>query len=378
MFLWMEELNIVTSLKRECLNYSNNHYKDLNEYTKQRVKGLEGLTERELALIRFVEFFLGKLTIPSVRDKHEKQITKEEAIVNLNEMKRTSLSPIFGFNAGPFHSPDEILEFTTGKNRNNVKSLYFNFAKNASNKICMLHFHGGAYVTSTSKLCYIHERWCYEKSFDLLGLEYTTFPNAEIEEIIEEAFKAFKWLVDEKHVTDIYLIGESAGGNLSLNLADKISHLSTHDSAKYITALKGAVLLSPWFDLTFSSQTCNDMYNQDRLIPYEKVLKWKMNGVPCGLNEQERAIQFSPYFWSTDKINQVCSVLPKGIFISYTERERLADEVEKVIDNMKGTTVRVFVQKEKVPFHVFHAFMDFLPDQYKRTVNGIDKLVFNM
>ena len=335
---------------------------------------LQELNCRELATIRVADSVFGPLKYNlKALPKDLKPYTKEQIAENLAKMKKISSNAIFALNAGPFNQPDEFPDFTL--KGSSVKSFFFNFARNESRKVAILHFHGGAYVTGVGELCYIHERWCSEHKFDLLGLEYTTFPLGEIEGIIEEALRSFKWLVEEKGHSEIYVIGESAGANLCWLLADKLSQLDSSTEGKYMTALKGAILLSPWCDLQMATPELSDLFHQDRLVRNTDLREWKLNGIPCGLGEEERVKQFSPYLWTADQWQRVLSVLPKGMFISYSGRERFSHEIETVIDNLKATSSSVSIQRENIPLHSFHLFIDFLPDHYMRTVTGIVNLI---
>ncbi|EFC41882.1 predicted protein [Naegleria gruberi] len=356
-----------SSLKREE-NLSNDEKGAI-----ERQKALEGLDNRELATLRLVDLIFGSLkySLPPL-PANQKPYTAEQIVENCRILKNRSSDAIFALNAGPFHQPDERPDFTL--KGSSVKSLYFNFSKNQKRKIAILHFHGGAYVSGVSDLCYIHERWCSENSFDLLGLEYTTYPQSTVEQITEEAFRAFKWLVDVKGHSEIYVIGESAGGNLCWQIADKISQLNPSTDANYVNALKGAILLSPWCDMEMDTPPSRDLFHQDRLIRNEKIREWKLNGVPCGLGQQEKTQILSPYHWNREKWQRIASVLPKGMFISYTSGERLNYEIGSVLEKLKGID-NVNVLVEKIPFHVFHIFVDYLPDHYKRTVNGILNLI---
>ncbi|KAG2392547.1 hypothetical protein C9374_011272 [Naegleria lovaniensis] len=366
----------------------NTSLEGLTEHSRDYIRrqALQGLSKRELAIIRWMELLNGKPEPhPDIDDYFVDKTKSREAIVaEITNLRNTTPESPHVLLAGPYYSPTEKIDFrkeaVPEDTLPRLKSLYFDFSKarRDNKKVCLLHFHGGCYILGSALACHIHELMCAKHGYNLLGVEYTMYPFRPIEDAVEEAFDAFKWLVNDKHVEEIYMIGESAGANLALLLAEKISQLDTKDETNvtYRTALKGAILLCPWMNLSMrETEGINDIDHQDRSLTNTMIRMWKNNGVPCGFNQRERAKALSPCFWSLEKIQALKEVLPKGIFISYSERERFADEIELFIDKLKNCDLSFTTQVEKIPFHAFHMMRDLLPDHYKRAENGMVNLI---
>ncbi|KAF0975001.1 hypothetical protein FDP41_005754 [Naegleria fowleri] len=366
---------------------------DSQDYIRR--KALQGLSKRELAVVRWMELLNGKPEPhPDIDDYFVDKTKSREAIVaDITNLRHTSPESPHVLLAGPYYNPTEKIDFRKESVPEDtlprLESLYFDFGSKArrrrtdhKRRVCLLHFHGGCYLLGSARACQVHELMCAKHGYHLLGVEYTMYPFRPIEDAVEEAFDAFKWLVHEKHMEEIYLIGESSGAHLGLLLAEKISRIVVDDmkdetNKLYRSALKGAILLSPWMNLTMrETEGINDIDHQDRSLTNRIIRMWKNNGVPCGFNERQRAKSLSPCFWPLETIQALKEVLPKGIFISYSERERFADEIEMFIEKLKHCDFKsVTIQVEKIPFHAFHMLRDLLPEHYKRAENGIVNLI---
>jgi len=336
-------------------------------------KALQGLSERELAVIRWFQLFNGKLEPrPEIDDYFiDKTKPKADVISDLGIIQENAPDSPHILIAGPFNRPTQQINFRSKEHDNDaVKSLFFDFSKPNQNKVCLLHFHGGAYIIGSSLACHVHERFCAENGYSLLGVQYSLYPQSQIEDAIEEGYRAYRWLIEEKKMDEIYFMGESAGGNLALLVLDRIAR---EDPDSKI--VKGALLLCPWLDLTMKSPPMNDIEHQDRCIPNRMIRLWKVNGVPCGLDQAERALNFSPCYWDKERLDKLKSVLPKGLFISYSLQERFSYEISLFIKNLKASDVNVTKHTENIPFHAFHMVSDLLPDLYARACTGMKNFI---
>ncbi|PVH77428.1 putative epsilon-lactone hydrolase [Cadophora sp. DSE1049] len=87
---------------------------------------------------------------------------------------------------------------------------------------------------------------------------YTLTPHAAYPKQFQEAVEALRYVIDEvgRSPSDIFLSGDSAGGNLCIAVLSHLSHPSADAyELKIAKSLKGVVLLSPWvsFDTDFPS-----------------------------------------------------------------------------------------------------------------------------
>ena len=111
-----------------------------------------------------------------------------------------------------------------------------------SNRVILFN-HGGAFCFSMVNFYIrIAHKIAERTGAQVLVPDYRLAPESPFPAALEDCRDAVEWLVRRgSSLDDIIVLGDSAGGNLSLNLAQELRQL------------RGLVLLSPWLDLTFSS-----------------------------------------------------------------------------------------------------------------------------
>lgn len=122
----------------------------------------------------------------------------------------------------------------------------------------MLYMHGGAYVfgdcTTHRQLVSYVARACGVRA---LLFEYRLAPEHRFPAAIEDSLAAYRALLDLGYgPEDIVLAGDSAGGGLVM-----ASLLSLRDAGETLPA--GAVVLSPWLDLTASGESMTSRAGRD-------------------------------------------------------------------------------------------------------------------
>ncbi|KAI8915984.1 Alpha/Beta hydrolase protein [Gorgonomyces haynaldii] len=136
--------------------------------------------------------------------------------------------------------------------------------------------HGGAFVFGSPRL-YRHfiTALSRESGFPVFSLDYRLAPEHPFPAAIHDAFASYLWLlnphdplfknteiVHEPYAPeDIILLGDSAGGNLCMALLNYMNHYIKNPKMPL-----GAMLLSPWMDLSCSSQSYKDNASYD-VIP---------------------------------------------------------------------------------------------------------------
>ena len=125
----------------------------------------------------------------------------------------------------------------------------------------LLYLHGGGYVfggpNSHRELVARIAQACDVKA---LLVDYRLAPENPFPAAVEDAFSAYKWLLDQGYSEqDIFVAGDSAGGGLSaaLLLAIKEANLAQPCAA---------VLISPWADLTNSGPTIESNADADPML----------------------------------------------------------------------------------------------------------------
>lgn len=108
----------------------------------------------------------------------------------------------------------------------------------------VLYLHGGGYVIGSPRS---HRgllgSLAVATGTSVLGVDYRLAPEHSCPAAVEDALAAYRWLLERHTPESIVVAGDSAGGGLSLAFL-----VAARDEGLPLPA--GAVLLSPWVDLT--------------------------------------------------------------------------------------------------------------------------------
>jgi monoterpene epsilon-lactone hydrolase len=133
----------------------------------------------------------------------------------------------------------------------------------------VLHFHGGGYVMSNldthGALC---SRLARASGGRVLSIDYRLAPEHPFPAAVDDAVGAYRWLLDQGISSHrIVIAGDSAGGGLAL-------HLLAHARDTGIDRPAGAVLMSPWVDLTGSGASVLAHAAIDPVLSPELMQHW--------------------------------------------------------------------------------------------------------
>ena len=130
----------------------------------------------------------------------------------------------------------------------------------------LLYFHGGGYVMgSLNTHAELMGRLSKACNSRVLGIDYRLAPENPYPAAVEDAIASFDWLLDNGIAADkIVIAGDSAGGGLTLACL-----VALKDQGKPQPA--GAVLLSPWADLTGSGDSMTTRAELDPMVSADMV-----------------------------------------------------------------------------------------------------------
>ncbi len=131
----------------------------------------------------------------------------------------------------------------------------------------ILYFHGGAYVggslRSHRSLC---ARVADATTARVVAVDYRLAPEHPFPAALDDAIKAYRWLLSSGYEAEhIVLAGDSAGGGLAV--ATLLS-LQANDATP-----GGAVLLSPWLDLTLTNEAVAAVGPNDPMLVASILLR---------------------------------------------------------------------------------------------------------
>lgn len=219
----------------------------------------------------------------------------------------------------------------------------------------MLYLHGGAYVfgncaTHRQLVSYV-ARACNVRA---LVIEYRLAPEHPFPAAIEDSLAAYRALRDEGYGPgDIVLAGDSAGGGLVMALL-----LSLRDAGEQMPA--GAVMLSPWLDLTASGESMTTRAKRD---PWFKPPDMPIiASYYCEEDEYRNPLVSAVYA-------DVAGLPP--IYIQVGDDEILLSDSTRIAEKLEAAGGEVTLEIWPDMFHVFQVFVHQMPESRE----AIDKFV---
>lgn len=258
----------------------------------------------------------------------------------LNQTQLELLGSILKWLFIPFEVPVQKAKLSTCQK----PSYFIQFNDNIEDSLCILYFHGGGYTMANFALGF-HTNTALAKqlSANLMVISYDFLPQSTLENIIEKtAIESYKLLIEEKGVKpkNLILVGESAGGNMALNIGRKIG----------ANGCRCIIAHSPWLDLTHS--LVNDMSKiDDCFITGDFTILCKDI-----VSRDPKVLDYSPMFWSGSDLDQ----LPP-LFMSCALTEKFIVETRVFEQHLQETSnlqYQVMVKHVGVP-HAYSGMFGF-------------------
>ena len=218
----------------------------------------------------------------------------------------------------------------------------------------ILFFHGGGFFIGNIKI-YRNYVSLLAKLLgrEIIFVEYKLSPESKYPSQIEDAKKAYSFLLEKEENPNIILAGDSAGGNLALSL---FLALEKENCKKPM----GIFCISPWVNPTELLAEYPDSFcESDVLIgPFIKRAKETGSGplsyLYCNDSDQINAL-ISPIFGDFHN--------SPPIMIQYSEKEVLSIQIEKFLKRLKKQKVRVQTIVWKDLWHDFQLETDLTETQ---------------
>lgn len=236
----------------------------------------------------------------------------------------------------------------------------------------IVFFHGGGYVVPCTDG---HMKWLLHLQTELskktststsvIVVGYTLAPRGQFPKQLQQAAETLAWLVgkQERRPRDIILMGDSAGGNMTLSLLSHLIH--PHPDAIKITLtepLATSILISPWarFDSDYDSWKRNATSD---MIPPAGTHRWSSLFLgPKPANPYSEPWRADEKWWTgLDKVTS-------DVLVWGGSAEVLVDSIEEVGGQLKSAHPRTEVVIQKGASHE-----DFIVDVllgYKHKAEG--------
>ncbi len=197
-----------------------------------------------------------------------------------------------------------------------------------SPRCVILYLHGGAFVMGSSA-SYRNRamRLSYRCGAEVFVPDYRLAPEHPYPAALDDALIAWQYVRALRRDAPIFVIGDSCGGGLGLSLLLRLRDLGA-------TRPNGAVLLSPWTDLSVSGASVESNRRRDLWLSRKHLQCWARY---YAADEDLRAPCLSPVFADL-------SGLPP-LFLLVGENEILRDDAIRVCEAARraGTPAEVLV-----------------------------------
>ncbi|MFB8006806.1 alpha/beta hydrolase [Nocardia sp. NPDC056000] len=210
----------------------------------------------------------------------------------------------------------------------------------------ILYFHGGVFIAGgLNSHRRIVARIARESGMPLLNVDYRQMPWAHLTETIEDAVRAYQYLLDEGFEPErIIFAGDSAGGGLAFTTA-----LEARNRGLPIPG--GIVAIAPWANLDSTDKLTHPNNAIDPLLSAEALAIPAAWGIAV---DGKLDPMLSP-------VNRDFTGLPP-VLIQVGSTEVLRADADQLAQCCADAGVECRVQVWDKAIHVFHAAADILPD----------------
>mmetsp|Transcript_44247 Transcript_44247/g.39488 ORF Transcript_44247/g.39488 Transcript_44247/m.39488 type:complete len:454 (-) Transcript_44247:772-2133(-) len=257
--------------------------------------------------------------------------------------------------------------------------------------------HGGGYVAGMPSMQYNLCSYLSKLTGCIcLSVDYKLCPEGLITDCVNDVFDVYKYLIQEHMVKSkrIAIMGESAGGGLSLLLLQKIrdynnNHENTNDDTdnKYLGNPGCCWVNSPWTDLSMETESCLKNNIGDAMLVNDPNKYFQRMAVgEIDINAKKRRsiksmIQKGNYSQkSTDEMLKDPSHSPLygewndlcPIYFMVGATEMLVDDTLKAAKKAYDCGVKIKVDIEPFMHHTWPLFLRTLPEAQYAVVRASD------
>lgn len=190
-----------------------------------------------------------------------------------------------------------------------------------------------------------------------LLIDYRLAPEYPFPAQRDDACASYQWLIENGiKPSSIAVIGESAGGGLTIAMVQKLKK-------RGIPLPACCAVLSPWSDVSLSSATIKQNAAVDVLLTYDIM---RFYSVSFAGKRKINDMELSPLF------NAMNGLPP--FLIRVGSYEMLLDDSRRLAEKVRQAGGKVILEEYPKMFHGFHVFERFLGNS-KKAIENIGRFV---
>ncbi|MEK6482050.1 alpha/beta hydrolase [Catalinimonas sp. 4WD22] len=203
----------------------------------------------------------------------------------------------------------------------------------------LFYLHGGAY-----KMGITYPHWSFinkiavESGTTLTIMDYPIAPNSGYKETFHWVLAAYQALSKEVDASKIILMGDSAGGGLTLALAQHLKQVKRSQP-------KSMILLSPWLDVTMKNPEINFFEKRDKFLSKRSLIE---SGKLYARGEDRKNYMISPIYGDLNGL--------ADIYLFIGGDEILVADARKLRELSKEAKVNLHYYEFEEMFHVWMLF----------------------
>lgn len=225
---------------------------------------------------------------------------------------------------------------------------------NHSGSQVVLYLHGGGYVIGsliTHRV--LVANIARASRCKVLAIDYRLAPEHPFPAAVDDAVKAYRWLLEQGHAADnIFIAGDSAGGGLTIATLLKLKELMLKEEGLSLPA--AGICLSPWVDLEAVGDSMDTKAAEDPMVERTGLLEMA-----------------SHYLDGTDPRNPLAAPMYGNLadlpplLIQVGTAETLLDDARRLATHAIEHGVNVEYQEWPDMIHVFQHFAPMISDGYR-------------
>lgn len=223
----------------------------------------------------------------------------------------------------------------------------------------ILYFHGGSYVAeATNKHWEFLEKVVQETGATIILPDYPLTPKYTYKDVFKMVIPLYKEIIEDINTNNLILMGDSAGGGLSLALLERLGEENIEQPHK-------TILISPWLDVKLENPEI------EKIEPYDTELNketLKLAGVAYASDDGIDKYLVNPIEGDISKVKNV-TIFTGTYDILYADIKKLQEKAKEIGNEIE---VKEYEKAQHIWIIEQNSKSDLVEKGYKDLINCIN------